>query len=41
MVGKRWGDVGRCQGMRHGTLRDAKEWKDMANLFVFSTILGV
>jgi hypothetical protein len=33
------GDAGRCQGMRHGTLRDAKEWKDMVDLSFFSLSL--
>lgn len=33
--GKEMGDVGRCQGMTHGTLKDAKKWKDMANLSFF------
>ncbi len=33
--GKEVGDAGRCQGTRHGTLKDAKEWKDMADLLFF------
>jgi len=33
--GKEVGDAGRCQGMRHVTLRDAKEWKDMVDLSFF------